>query len=168
MRVFVIGFMGSGKSTLGKPIARALGCDFVDLDHYIEKSEGMTISEIFAQKGEAAFRALENHYLCQLSELDNVVVSTGGGTPCFNSNMELMNRMGQTVYLKQEPKTLANRLIYSKNKRPLIEGKTPEQLLEYIRTTLAVREQFYNQASVVVDNPDRDAKRIIDILTLNR
>lgn len=168
MRIFIIGFMGSGKTTLGKPIARAMECDFVDLDHYIEKAEGMTVSEIFAEKGEKEFRRLENYYLCQIAELENIVISTGGGTPCFSSNMEFMNRVGQTIYLKQDPTTLANRLRCSKNKRPLIEGKTPQQLLEYIQSTLAVREQVYNQASVIVENPDRDAKRVINILKLNR
>lgn len=160
--------MGSGKSTLGKPIARAMEYDFIDLDHYIEEQESMTIPEIFAQKGEKKFRELENYYLCKVSTLDNTVISTGGGTPCFSGNMEVMNRTGTTVYLCQEPETLAARLRTARVKRPLIEGKSPEELIQYIRTTLAQREQYYNQASITVANPTRDAERIINFLKIEK
>lgn len=160
--------MGSGKSTLGKPIARALNYNFIDLDSYIEQKESLSVAEIFAQKGEKIFRELENYYLCQVSQLDDVVISTGGGTPCFSGNMELMKRSGQTIYLQHEPRTLASRLINAKTKRPLIEGKTPEELIRYIESTLAEREQYYNQAQIVVANPDRDATRIINFLKIEK
>lgn len=164
MRIFIIGFMGSGKSTLGRPVARAMGYDFVDLDHYIEQQEGATISQIFESGGEANFRALEHRYLRELVGRDNVVISTGGGAPCFNDNMTLMKASGTTIYLKQEPELLASRLENAKVRRPLLEGKNHDELLHYIRQTLAQREEYYEQASIVVANPSRDAQRIINIL----
>lgn len=168
MKIYIIGFMGSGKSTLGRPIARAMDCQFIDLDHYIEEQEKMTISEIFAQKGETYFRDRENHYLCQVSQLDNMVISTGGGTPCFGDNMEFMRSCGTTIYLKHEPRTLASRLSNAKVKRPLIANKSPQELMEFIEQTLAQREIYYNKASIIVADPDRDAKRIINILKLEK
>lgn len=164
MKIYLIGFMGCGKSTLGKPLAREFGYRFIDLDGYIEEQEARSIPDIFATDGERAFRTLENYYLCQLEQLDDVVISTGGGTPCFNDNMSLMKRSGQTVYLKQEPRTLASRLINARVKRPLIEGKSYDELLSYIERSLAERDRYYIQASVIIANPDRDASRLLNIL----
>lgn len=157
--------MGSGKSTLGKPIARALGCNFYDLDNYIEQQTGSTIAAIFEQQGEAAFRALETKYLEELSAAnENCVISTGGGTPCFGDNMEMINSLGMSVYLQQEVSVLTHRLLNSKISRPLIAGKTPEQLRSFIEQKLAEREPYYKRASITVADAERDASRIINVL----
>lgn len=168
MRIYLIGFMGCGKSTLGKPIARAMEYDFVDLDNYIEEQTGMSIPEIFAQKGEKIFRELENHYLCEISERDNIVISTGGGTPCFNGNMEIMNRSGTTIYLCQDVDILVSRLRNARVKRPLIDGKTDSELRTYIVETLGKREEYYRRAAITVANPSRDASRIINFLKIDK
>lgn len=165
MLIFLIGFMGSGKTTLGRPLASRLGYDFLDLDKVIEEGEGSTVGEIFAARGEEYFRTLERRYLQDIIvHGGNAVVSTGGGTPCFNGNMELMNTNGITVYLKLSPGMLADRLMATKVCRPLLAGKSPEELLQYIVDTLAVREEHYERANVVVANPSRDVAKLIDIL----
>lgn len=165
MLIFLIGFMGSGKTTLGRPLASRLGYDFLDLDKVIEEGEGFTVGEIFAARGEEYFRTLERRYLQDIIvHGGNAVVSTGGGTPCFNENMELMNTNGITVYLKLSPGMLADRLMAAKVCRPLLAGKSPEELLQYIVDTLAVREEHYERANVVVANPSRDVTKLIDIL----
>lgn len=165
MLIFLIGFMGSGKSTLGRPLARRLGYDLVDLDKAIEEGEGATVGEMFMQLGEGGFRDLEHEYLQDvISQGGDVVVSTGGGTPCFNANMALMNASGVTVYLKLSPTMLADRLTSARVIRPLIAGKSPKELLRYIIDTLEVREEYYGAANVVIDNPSRDVARLIDIL----
>lgn len=165
MRIYIIGYMGSGKSTLGRPIAQAMSCEFVDLDHYIEQQQGQTIPQIFAQEGgQDQFRLLEREALEQLSERDNLVISTGGGTPCFHDNMAFMKSSGITVYLKQEPELLAHRLLHARVPRPLIQGKTPQELLAFIKESLAERELYYLQASIIVADADRSAQRVINIL----
>lgn len=165
MLIFLIGFMGSGKTTLGRPLASRLGYDFLDLDKVIEEGEGFTVGEIFAARGEEYFRTLERRYLQDIIvHGGNAVVSTGGGTPCFNGNMELMNTNGITVYLKLSPGMLADRLMAARVCRPLLAGKSPAELLQYIVDTLAVREEHYERANVVVANPSRDVAKLIDIL----
>lgn len=165
MLIFLIGFMGSGKTTLGRPLASRLGYEFLDLDKVIEEGEGATVGEIFAARGEEYFRTLERRYLQDIIvHGGNAVVSTGGGTPCFNGNMELMNTNGITVYLKLSPGMLADRLMAARVCRPLLAGKSPEELLQYIVDTLAVREEHYERANVVVANPSRDVAKLIDIL----
>ncbi len=165
MLIFLIGFMGSGKTTLGRPLARRLGYDFIDLDQLIEKREGMTIAEIFAARGEDHFRTLERTYLGSvIASGGDAVVSTGGGTPCFHDNMALMNANGVTVYLKLSPATLAGRLASAKVCRPLLADKSPEELLQYVADMLDVREEYYGRAKVVVADPSRDVTKLIDIL----
>lgn len=165
MLIFLVGFMGSGKTTLGRPLATRLNYDFIDLDRAIETGEGRTISEIFATDGEAHFRALERKYLERvIAQYKTAVISTGGGTPCFGENMALMNAHGITVYLKIAPRMLANRLLAAKVRRPLVEGKSPEELLRYIEETLTERETYYGQANVVVGNPSRDVSQLLMIL----
>lgn len=165
MLIFLIGFMGSGKTTLGHPLARRLGYDFIDLDKAIETGEGCSVGEIFASKGEDEFRLMERRYLQDIiARGGKVVVSTGGGTPCFHANMELMNANGVTVYLKLSPGMLAARLAAAKVCRPLLAGKSLNEMEEYIVDTLAVREEYYQQANVVVANPSRDVAKLIDIL----
>lgn len=165
MLIFLIGFMGSGKTTLGRPLALRLGYDFLDMDKMIEEGENATVGEIFAGRGEGYFRTLERRYLQDIVvRSTDAVVSTGGGTPCFNGNMELMNASGVTVYLKLSPAMLADRLAAAKVCRPLLAGKSPEELLQYVTDMLDVREEYYDRANVVVANPSRDVAKLIDIL----
>lgn len=166
MRVFLIGFMGSGKSTLGRALSSMLGYQHVDLDRCVEEYAGATIAEIFAKYGgEAKFRQHEAVCLEKcVAERDDVVVSTGGGTPCFGHNMDLMCSSGLTIYLKLEPERLASRLAVSKTDRPLLTGKNEAQIADFVRDALVVREQFYNRASIIVANPTRDARRLCELV----
>lgn len=162
MIYFLMGFMGSGKSTLGKVLSRELGCGFVDLDKYISYYEGSTVSEIFATRGEAYFREREATYLRQvIAQGGDVVVATGGGTPCHSSNMELMKQSGVTIYLKMDCAMLLNRLLGSSIKRPKIEGLTPEQLREYVESEVGKRETYYLQAKITVLNVPRDGEILV-------
>jgi len=137
-RIFLLGFMGSGKSTLGKKLAAKLKRDFVDLDELIEEKEKCSIQKLFDTKGEDYFRTIEHEYLKRLINVTtNQVISLGGGTPCFYGNMELMNESGVSIYIKYNAGILTNRLINAKIERPLIKGKTREELSQYINDTLA-------------------------------
>jgi shikimate kinase len=150
MIIFLIGFMGSGKSTLGKRLAKKIGYDFIDMDHYIEEQEGLKVPAIFEQKGEKYFREQEKLFLANLEPDANIVVATGGGAPCFGNNIELMNEKGITVYLKMSPASLASRLEKARVIRPLVAGLESDHLRNYIENKLREREPFYNQAKCVI------------------
>ena len=150
MKVFLIGYMGSGKSTAGKDLAKKLGMDFSDLDDFIEKEYGQSIEEIFEKQGEDEFRKIEYNALKSFLEKDNIVVSVGGGTPCFFDSMDLMNNNGVTVYLKMSVDSIANRLLNAKKKRPLIKDMSEFDLKNFITTNLEKREPFYLQAQYKV------------------
>lgn len=143
--------MGSGKSTVGRGLAQSLGYDFLDLDTYIERRNFKTIPEIFAQEGEEAFRKIEQKALHEVAEFDNVVVATGGGAPCFFDNMEVIKCSGKSLFLNGSPRILAERLLHSKTERPLIKGKSENELIAFIDETLHKRSQWYRQADVVLD-----------------
>ena len=162
MRIFLIGFMGSGKTTVGRPLAKALGLRFVDMDHHITDTCHKTVGELFEALGEEGFRELERKTLAELSAQDGFVMATGGGAPCFFDNMEVMNRAGSTIYLKVSPEGLAARLRHGCDKRPLLRGRNDEELLEYIRTALAGREKFYTQARITVDCDGYSDTQIVD------
>jgi len=151
VRVILIGYMGAGKTTVGKALAADLGLTFYDLDWYITMRYHRSVPEIFAERGEEGFRDLERRMLHEVAEFENVVVSCGGGTPCFYDNMEYMNSLADTVYLKADPDVLAQHLKMGKGKRPLIEGKTPEELKTYIQESLQAREPYYSQAKYTID-----------------
>lgn len=144
--IFLIGFMGSGKSTLGRRLASTLERSFIDLDKYIEKHQNATIPDLFAKHGEDGFRKLEHEALKEVAQLENVIVATGGGAPCFFSNMEIMNNSGISIYLRISPSQLASRLLTSRTERPLIKGLEGEDLENFITEKLAQREVFYNKA----------------------
>lgn len=150
-RIILIGYMGAGKTTVGRQLAMNLGLQFYDLDWYIEMRYHTTVAKIFAEKGEEGFRELERNMLHEVAEFENVVLSCGGGTPCFFDNMEYMNSLADTVYLKARPEVLAMHLKMGKVERPLIKGKTEEELLEYITESLAKREPYYTQAKHTLD-----------------
>jgi len=152
IRVFIIGYMGVGKTTLGKALGKALNIEFIDLDKYIEHCQRKTILELFDEQGEHGFRMLEQKMLKKISTFENVVISTGGGAPCFFDNMQVMNNAGVTIYLKTEPEELAARLRAAKGVRPIIAGKSNEELVPFIEHHLNEREQFYNQAQIIYES----------------
>lgn len=150
-RIFLIGYMGCGKTTVGKLLATELGFRFVDMDQHLEEKLFKTVSDIFAENGEEEFRKLEQNCLHEVAEFEDTIISTGGGAPCFFDNVEYMNTHGLTVYLKMSPEELADRLENSRpNKRPLIAGKKGEELKQFIADGLSKRESFYNKASLAV------------------
>ena len=150
-RIFLIGYMGSGKTTVGQLLATQLGYSFIDMDNHIEGKLFKSVSQIFAELGEDQFRMLEKQCLHEVAEFDQVVISTGGGVPCFFDNMEYMNKQGVTVYLKLSSADLAERLEQSHaNKRPLLANRKGEELLHFISEELAKREPFYSQAAFSV------------------
>ena len=151
MRIFLIGFMGCGKTTLGKKLAKQLNYNFIDLDSYIEKTTNKTITEIFENKGEKTFRIVEKESLMEVCKKDNLVIATGGGTPCFFDNMQKILDSGKAIYLKMEIEDLLERLETEKSQRPLIKNKSAEELKGFIGLTLLERERFYKQASFIVD-----------------
>lgn len=152
MILFLIGYMGSGKSSLGRTVARETGFDFVDTDAQIEKECGATVSEIFAAQGEEHFRALERDVLQKAAAAQtDTIVATGGGAPCFGDNMDVMNAAGKTVYLKMSPRCLVQRLGRGREKRPIIRGMDDRQLLAFIEEKLPEREKFYGRASMVIN-----------------
>ncbi len=143
--------MGAGKTTLGRHLARKLQLDFYDLDWYVEHRYRMKIPKIFEERGESGFREIERNMLHEVAEFEDIVLSCGGGTPCFFDNMDYMNSQAETFYLKAEPAVLKAHLLMGKSVRPLIQGKTPDQLLDFINTSLAQREAYYNQARHIIN-----------------
>ena len=152
--VYIIGFMGSGKSTTGKKLASLLGWSFIDIDKRIEEQTGKTIPELFAQNGEAYFRNVETEVLKSLKTLKNAVISTGGGTPCHGDNMDFMLETGLTLYLKLTPGQLKSRLSGSRHERPLIKDLSNDGLLSFIEEKLAYREKWYNRSEIVIEGID--------------
>lgn len=146
MKIFLIGFMGCGKSYRGHQWAQGLNLEFIDMDARIEWEEGLTAEQIFTEKGEPYFRQKETEILQILIHQENILVACGGGTPCFNDNMSLMNEHGTTVYLRSSPEKLYERLIHERHKRPLIKGLTETELLFYIKEKIEEREFYYMQA----------------------
>ncbi len=159
-RIFLIGYMGSGKTTLGKALALRLNMSFVDLDHYIEQRQFKTVAQIFEERGEDEFRRMEHEALLEASEFENVIISTGGGAPCFYDNMDIMDERGLTVYLQLSPQKLLDNLKQGKLKRPLIKNKTDEELFHFIEENLKKRNCYYSQARLVID-PERNIDEII-------
>ena len=150
-RIILIGYMGAGKTTIGKALASNLGLMFYDLDWYIETRMHRTVAEIFEERGEEGFREIEHNMLHEVAEFENVVISCGGGTPCFYDNMEYMNRQGTTLYLKASPEVLAAHLRMGKSVRPLILGKNDEELRQFIIESLERREPYYSMAKYTLD-----------------
>ena len=145
-RIFLIGYMGSGKTTLGKAFARAMNLQFIDLDWYIEERLRKTVTELFAERGEDGFRIIEKNMLHEAGEFEDTIIAAGGGTPCFFDNMEYMNNMGDTVFLEASDEALLRRLKAGKSKRPLLANKTDDELMDTITTALKKRLPFYQQA----------------------
>lgn len=151
VRVIIIGYMGAGKTTVGRGLAKALGVPFYDLDWYITERYRKKVPEIFAEKGEEGFRDLERRMLHEVAEFENIVLSCGGGTPCFFDNMEYMNSLAETIYLKASPEILDAHLKVAKGTRPLLQGKDDQERYDYIKASLQEREPFYMKARHVID-----------------
>ena len=150
-RIILIGYMGAGKTTVGKALAKELHMPFYDLDWYIESRMHKTVKAIFDERGEAGFRQIEHNMLHEVAEFEDVIISCGGGTPCFFDNIDYMNRQGETVYLKATPEVLYGHLKMGKTIRPLLLNKTADEVQVFIREQLIQREPYYNRAKHVLD-----------------
>lgn len=149
--IVIIGFPGAGKTTLGKKLSERLHLQFIDLDDAIETQYHATIPHIFEKYGEIVFRKCEYQTLCECLELDNVLIATGGGAPCSDEAMRLINKKSISVYIKLTEEQLVERLLNSKKKRPLTQNKTREELRDYVHQTLALREPYYLQAKEILN-----------------
>jgi shikimate kinase len=155
MIFFLIGLPGCGKSTLGKKFAHVLQFPFYDLDHLIEAGEGARITELFARLGESKFREIEQQYLEKTRSIEKAVIATGGGTPCFFNNMEVINLLGMSVFLDVPPKEIAQRL--SENgisKRPVLKGKSREEISVTLEHLRHIRLPFYAKSHITIVNPE--------------
>ncbi len=150
-RIILIGYMGAGKTTIGRALAKELGLDFYDLDWYIENRRRKKIPQIFEELGEEGFRKIEHNMLHEVAEFEDVIISCGGGTPCFFDNIDYMNQQAQVVYLHCTPEVLHGHLLMGRVERPLIKGKSPEELISFIKEQLATREQYYTKARYTLD-----------------
>lgn len=164
MTLFLIGFMGCGKSSLGRKLAARLGCEFFDTDKAIESDTGVTIGEIFAYEGEEGFRLRERDMLCSLPDGGRVVVATGGGLPCYADNLQVMQSKGRSVYLRLSPEKLVSRLGRGRARRPKIVGMNDEELLKYICDLLPQREEFYMAADVVIECDNLSDVEIVEAI----
>ena len=162
IRIFLTGYMGAGKTTLGKAFARKLNLPFVDLDWYMEERFHKTVGELFVERGEAGFRELEKNMLHEVGAFEDVVISTGGGAPCFFDNMDFMNRNGKTVFLNVHPDVLFRRLRVAKQQRPILQGKQDDELKEFIIRALEKRTPFYSQAQYVFNADELEDRSQIE------
>ena len=175
--VFLIGYMGCGKTTLGDALARLMGVQYIDLDDYIEARQKKKITEIFDEMGENRFRELETEALLDVARMTDVIVGCGGGTPCHGDNMALMNRVGTTVWLTTSPERITARLILpdQKSKRPKIACLPDKAILDIVKKELNDRSSFYSQAQLQFDSTDietaedteRTACRLATLLRAN-
>ena len=160
-RIIIIGYMGSGKTTVGHALSQELGLPFYDLDWYIETRMHRTVKQIFDEKGEEGFRKIEHDLLHEVAEFEDVIISCGGGTPCFFDNIDYINRQGETVYLKCTTDVLYKHLKMGKTVRPLLLNKTPDEVKTFIEAQLKQREPFYAKAKHIVDVSLMDNKEKI-------
>jgi shikimate kinase len=163
MKIFLIGFMGSGKSHWGGLLSQKLSIPFFDLDAKIRGAEGRSINDIFAQEGEEYFRMKEKEVMHILTEShDSFIMATGGGTPCYFNNIEYMNNSGTTVWLNTSIKVLCDRLIKERDARPLVRELTDEQLRGFIIKKMADRRMYYEQAKVIVEEENVSPEQFIE------
>lgn len=156
--------MGSGKSTMGRALAASLNLTFIDLDTYLEERYFRTIPQIFAEEGEENFRKKERKVLEEVSLFDQVIVATGGGAPCFFDNMELMNNSGFCIFLDVDTDSLIYRLTHARVERPLIKGKTTEELRQFIGELMQKRRPFYEKARYILKGKEILPAQITEIV----
>lgn len=164
MVLFLIGFMGAGKTPLGHQLAKELGYTFIDTDQVFELRFKQTIAEYFATHRESSFRREERNILENVALVDNVVIATGGGLPCYKDTMEWMNKRGITVYLKQEPQELYTRLSLQTQHRPILKQKKGKVLEKHIASLLEQRKVYYEQAKFVFQGPVISPKTVINTI----
>ena len=158
--------MCSGKSTLGRALAYRLGCRFIDLDEEIEQRARLSISDIFRLHGQDAFRAMESETLADIINdggENMTILAVGGGTPCFGNNMDMMRRAGKTILLEAPVERLVERLLLGRDKRPLVAGKKPDELVDFVTEALEARRPFYERAVFRFD-----ASRLEDETMINQ
>ncbi|MDE5663292.1 MAG: shikimate kinase [Muribaculaceae bacterium] len=148
MSLFLIGYMAAGKTTLGRALAKELGYQFIDLDFYIEQRFRQRVHDIFATHGEEGFRRIEAEMLREVGEFCNTVVSCGGGTPCYPGNMEYMLSAGTTIWLDASVECICRRLLCARTRRPLVEGKSADELPAFITSHLSERLPYYSRAAI--------------------
>lgn len=163
MRVFLVGYMGVGKTTIGKKLASFLNLEFIDLDKVIENETQLSISNIIINSGEEYFREREREALLNLENKKNILIATGGGAPCYLDNMDLINKLGRSVYLKLDVKSLVNRLQASASKRPLLKDVSAKDLPAFIAAHLKQREPWYEQADFSFNTLNFTAKKLADL-----
>lgn len=168
MRIFLIGFMGSGKSTMGRSLAASLNLTFIDLDTYLEERYFRTIPQIFAEDGEENFRLKERKMLEEVASFDQVIVATGGGAPCFFDNMDLMNKAGFCIFLDVDVESLIYRLTHARIERPLIKGKSPDELRQFIGELMKKRRPFYEKARYILKGTEILPAQIIELVNQER
>ncbi|MBW8323380.1 MAG: shikimate kinase [Prolixibacteraceae bacterium] len=166
MRIFLIGFMGCGKSTMGRALSTSLNLMFIDLDTFLEERYFKSIPQIFAEEGEESFRRKERKVLEEVAAFDNVIVATGGGAPCFFDNMELMNNSGFCIFLDVEIDSLVTRLLRAKTERPLIKGKSPDELRLFIEGMMQKRRPFYEKARHILKGKDILPEQVLELVRL--
>lgn len=160
MNIFLIGFMGSGKTFWGKTWAERTGMNFYDLDEMIEAEQGVSIAAIFENDGESYFRNLETSMLQRFADMNNCLLACGGGTPCFNHNIDWMNKNGITIYLSADPQIILNRIAGEKDKRPLISKLNDTEILSFIDQKLKEREPFYRKAKYILPVKNLNAESL--------
>lgn len=164
--IFIVGYMACGKTTFGRALARATGLEFIDLDFYIEQRFRTTINKIFADKGEAEFRRMEASMLREAGEFENVIISCGGGTPCYCGNMDYMLGRGDVIWLQSSVGRITERLIANSARRPLMAGKTPLQIAAAVEEGLSARRETYAQANIFHSGENlEDRRQIAEAIT---
>ncbi len=156
--IFIVGYMASGKTTFGKALARTAGLRHIDLDFFIEQRFHCSVKDFFASKGEEEFRRIEGNMLREVGEFSDVVISCGGGTPCFSGNMDYMNSRGMTVCLKASDDVIADRIIQAGDKRPLMAGKSRDEIMAAIGAHMSVRRPFYDMAKIHISGDRLESK----------
>lgn len=164
MNIILIGFMSSGKSTLGRKLAYRLGMEFIDTDEAFESKYKIAIADFFERFGEVRFRELERVVLLESLQSENTVISTGGGTPCFFDNMNIIKKNGITIFLKLHPNSIFDRLIHSKKQRPLLKNLTHNELKLFINKQLSVREPFYILSEIIIKSENIKTNDLIEEL----
>jgi shikimate kinase len=164
MRIFLIGFMGTGKSYWGKIWSSQHNLKFIDLDNEIEKKIGLSVDAIFEKKGEDFFRIVEAQTLIELDQFDNCIIACGGGTPCFKNNMDWMNKNGTTIFLNATPSKLLENILNDNKERPLLKKTNKGELLFFIEMKLKERMEFYNKANVQLQAFELNSNSIDAIL----
>jgi shikimate kinase len=166
MRIFIIGYKSSGKTTLGRQLAKRLNMKFIDLDHVIEKREAVSIPELYEKIGDDEFRKKEWEALLEIVKHDNLIISTGGGAPCHCDNMTLMEKFGEVLYIKLDNNTLVSRLKFATKDRPIVKNKTDEELREYVTDLREKCEHHYLRAKYIVDGKNLTVEKVLKVLDI--